>query len=481
MRIAILHIRCRLLLIGLGLALSGQCAAGLTINWNTVRNPYVAEALYELDQGHYFSAIGHLLAERKRGTFGSDQKQADMMLAYAYLSYGMHHEATKILAEVSERGERSRYLDEMWMELAKMRFQRGYLGLAEHALAQISDSSRYALIEEKKNVLALIYMQQDKMDDAVNLLNEVKGDSDWALIAKYNLATTMVRRRQIKLGYSLLKSMTQLVRDTPEMNALIDKINYTLAYTAIQDGRLDEAVHYFEAVRLESPFASRAMLGLGLALASAQKHTQAVTIWQELLQRHPSDTSVLEARLAIPLSLTELGASSQAIEGYQQALNTYRQEIRKLDEIAQSINDGSLITVLLQKLMNDGENSLDMTQMPDLPEFRYLQGLYEGHSFQVAIRNYRDLRLMEHRLRQWATHIYQIPDMSNTFKKIYVNQIAEKQSKLVTAAEELKQHIASLALDTLQQRKEAIVDYTRHALFAMAQKYDTNSFETELK
>lgn len=473
---------CRFLLVMVPWLLVSELAlAELHINWKTPRNPYVREALYDLDQGNYFSAIGHLMAERKRKGFGSSQQQADLMLAFVLLSYGMHHEATKILAELSESGKPPRYLDEMWMELAKMRYQRGYLGLAEHALNQITDSSRYILIEEKMNLLALVYMAQNKNADAINSLNTVKGDSDWAMIARFNLGTTMVRRGQTKLGYSVLKSMTHLQGDTQEMLALIDRVNYTLGYTAIREGKLNEAQQYFKAVRLESPYANGAMLGLGLAHASSQNHTRAIAAWQELVKRDPSSSSVLEALLAIPLSYTELGAHNQSTESYQQALNTYRQEIRRIDLIAKSIEDGSLINVLLQKLMNDGDESVDISRVPDLPEFIYLQNLYEGHPFQLAITNYRDLRLMEHRLRQWTSHIYQIPDMSDTFKKVYVNQIAEKQTKLVTAAEELRQHIARLAINELQKRKDSIVNYTRNALFAMAQNYDTNSFETELK
>ncbi len=471
-------------------ALCGACClimahtvdADISIHWGANDSPYLREVQLDMALDQHFSAIGHLLAERKRGTFGAEQTTAELMLAYNYLKYGMHHEAAAVLETLPEDRHLARRVGELWLELANMRFQRGYLEEAHAALAKINDDKiRYALLEQKYNLGALIYLQQDQPAEALKKLLSIRSNSDWGLIGKFNLGTTLIQRGDTKTGRNILEALIPDLYDGPEMLALRDRAYFTLGNLDLQHQDIAGARKNFQAVRLESPYTNNALLGLGLSYAAASAYQDAISLWQELVKHDASDPAVLEALVAIPLSFTELGDHRQSIDNYQHALQIFRDEIRHIDFITAAVEDGSLINTLLQQLITRGDATLRSNTLPALPEFQYLRDLYASHPFQVAINNYRDLRMLEHRLQQWASNIYKIPDMSRTFKKVYVDQIAAQQSTLVATAEELKQHIAKLATAELAKRKLQIIVYTKQALFAMAQNYDTSSVKATLK
>ena len=461
--------------------LSTAARADLEIDWRNNENPYLREAQMDIELGNYFSAIGHLLAERHRGTFGKEQSKAELMLVYAYLKYGMHSEAAGVLQPLPVEKRYTRYLVNLLLELATMRYQRGYLDGAQQILEVIDEGRMsYPQLEQKYNLSALILLQQDKTQDAINVLSAIRDTDAWGLVGKFNLGTAMIRRNMVKSGREMLESVAGEHAGTPELQALRDRVFYTLGFLDLQTMDLANARTHFQSVQLDSPFANRAMLGLGIAHAATGDHADAINVWRELAKRNSSDPSVLEALLAIPMSLTELGDHSQSIDSYQKALDTFRSEIRRIDSLTEDVKKGALIEVLLQKMLASGEGVTAPDAIPALPEFQYLRGLYESHAFQVAVNNYRDLRLMEQRLRAWADNIYKIPDMSRTFKKVYVDKIAAQQSTLTTAAAELKQHISKLALAELSKRKQQVISYSKQALFAMAQNYDTSAFKSDL-
>jgi len=103
---------------------------------------------------------------------------------------------------------------------------------------------------------------------------------------------------------------------------------------------------------------------------------------------------------------------------------------------------------------------------------QYLLGLYESNEFQQVINNYKDLRALKDKLKKWAYAIYKIENMSETFKKVYVDKIAQQQSRLATATEQIKQQITKMAIVELKDRKNRLNTYIKQAQFSTAQIYD---------
>ena len=210
-----------------------------------------------------------------------------------------------------------------------------------------------------------------------------------------------------------------------------------------------------------------------LRLQPGRATQEALAAWLELAQRNPADRSVLDGLLAIPYAYADLGGYEQSVKHYQIALETIQAQIKHVETAIEQVRVGGMLNVIVDNISQARSEAFNEYQnFPIGPESIYLAGLYETHAFQTALRNYRDLRLMELQLQRWAGAIYSMENTSDTFKKVYVDQIAAKQTKLAAAAAEMKQYIGKLALTELENRRARLRGYTADALFKLGQMYD---------
>src|SRR5262249_34165573 len=142
---------------------------------------------------------------------------------------------------------------------------------------------------------------------------------------------------------------------TEESRALRDKANVALGFAALQANRPENARTYLERVRLNGMLANMALLQFGWADAALNRPKAALVPWTELAGRKPIDAAVLEAKLAVPWALNELGAHEQAFDRYNDAIATFKQERRNLDESITAIRAGKLLAGLLER--NPGEET----------------------------------------------------------------------------------------------------------------------------
>jgi len=120
-------------------------------------------------------------------------------------------------------------------------------------------------------------------------------------------------------------------------------------------------------------------------------------------QASTSDAAVLEAKLAVPYAMGELGAYAQSLELYNDAIGVFERERVSLDESIGAIRSGKLLDGLLER--NPGEEEmgwfLDIDRLPPLPHAEHLAPVLARHDFQEAFKNYRDLLLLSKNLQQW--------------------------------------------------------------------------------
>ncbi len=193
----------------------------------------------------------------------------------------------------------------------------------------------------------------------------------------------------------------------------------------------------------------------------------------ELSQRDRSDNTVLESMLAVPLAYAELGGLEQAIKGYENSIDIFRAEIKRINGVIRSVKKGYTTNAILEHLIkNKSLSSHKSNLLPVTKNTKYLLGLYESNEFQEAIKNFKDLRLLEKNLKKWTFAIYRVKNMSKTFKKVYVDKIAQQQARLTKAAREMKKHIRKMSLATLRDRKNQLQIYVKQAQFSTAQIYD---------
>lgn len=438
-------------------------------------NPYTRTVLFDLNQGKYPSAIGYLMAERWRNKKDKERYQSELLLAYSYISYRMHDEAEKILNALPKKmpSNETNNKNVLWMEIAKTRFRSGDLKSAQSTLYKMDNNISNKLSREREVFQAQLLMKENKYDAAITELEKTRGSSEWSSFARYNLGVMLVRSGDEARGIKKLETVARIEPDEPEMKALKDKANYTLGYIQLRNKKPDIAKRYFQKIRLESPLSNKALMYLGLAYSDLEKHKQSLAAWLELSERDTSDPTVLESMLAIPFAYAELGGLDQAVKKYENAIKTYRAEIKRIDAAIRSTKKGYTINAILEQMGDNKSSSLENKDvLPITKQSRYLSNLYISNEFQQAIKNNKDLRNLENKLKIWTFAIYQVTNMSKTFKKVYVDKIAKQQSRLATAASEIKKHLKKLALTELRDRKSKLNTYIKQAQFATAQIYD---------
>ena len=448
-------------------------SADAPIEFRNLQNPYIKEALFELYQEKYSSAIGILLSERWRKQFGNEQSKAELLLAYLYTSYGMYDEAYKVLKKLRVTKQDTHLKNTLWLEVAKSYFRTNQLVQAEKVLGTM-DKNLSADLERARDILrAQLYISQNQYKQAKQVLLTLKDDTHWDPFGYYNLGVTLVKSGKQQQGITWLSRVADMNAANDEMLALRDKTNFTLGYIYLQQRNTQQAKNYFQKVRLHSPFSNKAIYGLGLVYSELEEYKPSLAAWLELVKRNKHDRVVLEALLAAPFTYSVLGAYEQSIEQYQKSLELFKSEQQKLDKIISDVKRGKLITTLLKYLTQNGLESRDeMNTIPNIPEAPYLTDLYEDRSFHEALQNYKDLYILQNRLKLWSGAIDNIENMSLAFKKVYVDKINIQQAQVISAEQELKQDISRIILHKLLQHRDLLSEYSKQALFGIAQNYD---------
>ena len=380
--------------------------------WGEVRDPLFGEAVFEYYQDKYFSAATDLLAAQATRTLPQHNYAEQLLLGDLYLAYGLHRRADGLFSEMLEKRAPLDVTARAHFYLAKTWYERGYLKEAQDALLNVRDGLPPELTDERRTLLALALMKQNRYGEAVGVLSQLHGKSDWAVYARYNMGVGLIQIGRMKEGVAQLEKIVRIRTNRNEIKTLQDKANLALGFTFLGVPDPQRAKSYFGEVRLDGPFAGKALLGTGWALSAKGKHKQSLVPWMQLLKSHDFDVAVSETLLAVPYAFTELGAYKQALAHYEQAVGVYNAEIERLEKVVKSLRTGDLLAVVLPPDADTGDRRpTSVEKLPDTPENRYLIQLFASHDFHQALRSYRDLRALSRNLDCWSA-IVSIEDRS---------------------------------------------------------------------
>ncbi|HEX5420418.1 MAG TPA: tetratricopeptide repeat protein [Gammaproteobacteria bacterium] len=379
------------------------------------------EVLYHFYQQDYLTALTHLLAAQARGELTANADEADLLLGGLYLSYGEHDEAAaifeRVLAGTADPGVR----DRAWYFLAEIRYQRGYPVKAEAALGRIEGELSSDLEPKRRLLEAQLLMDQGRFEDARQRLASWKKPAEpWVGYAKYNLGVALVRLGRVAEGARVLGEVGTLETADPSLLALRDKADIALGYTWLRAGKPAAAKPALERVRLEGPFSSQALLGVGWADAALSQYRAALAPWIELSGRDPLDPAVQESLLAVPYAYRELGADRQAADGYAASIAKLDGEIERLDKAMAAVKSGKF----LESLFAAGGTHADgwywrLDQLPDTDGSRYLYDLVSTDRFQEALKNCRDLEYLLQNLDRWDKSLDAFDDILDTRQRAF--------------------------------------------------------------
>jgi hypothetical protein len=230
----------------------------------------------------------------------------------------------------------------------------------------------------------------------------------------------------------------------------------------LQEGRGEQARVYLERVRLSGMFSNKALLGFGWASAAQGRMKQALVPWSELVTRDPTDAAVLEAKLAVPYALSDLGANAQALQLYQDAIGAFDRESASLDKSVAAIRSGKLLDGLIAS--NPGDemgwfwNIAELPDAQDLPLSSHLALVMATHPFQEAFKSYRDLRFLERNLQQWQEGLGVLRDMLANRRQAFAErlpQVREKERALNLAGFEQRVEAFRVELERVEREADA--------------------------
>jgi hypothetical protein len=198
-----------------------------------------------------------------------------------------------------------------------------------------------------------------------------------------------------------------------------------------------------QRVRLEGPYSSKALLGVGWADAAMGEFKRALVPWLALRKRSMLDSAVQESFLTVPYAYVQLQAFGQAAEFYNTAIQSFDDELKQIDDSIEGIRSGKL----LERLLNDDKKDTltwywQLTNLPNAPESRYLYALLASNEFQEGLKNYRELNFMSRNLDDWRDDVSAYDDMLDTRHEAYNRRVPKADAVL-----------AATDLDGLTQRR----------------------------
>jgi tetratricopeptide (TPR) repeat protein len=400
-----------------------------------VKDLHYGDVLFYFYQDDFFDSMTRLLAARQLQRLPNTQGEAELLLGGLYLSLGEHVEAGNIFERLLNSNTSETVRNKAWFYLGKVWYQRGYLQESERALKQVSDKIQPRISAERYMLLAQLMLREDRYDDAIAALSAWHGPPDWTAYAQFNLGVALVRKGRLPDAISHLDQVGRMETSSEELLALRDKANLALGFALLQAQRAADALPILERVRLDGPYSSKALLGVGWAQSALGEFKRALVPWMALRKRNLLDSAVQESYLTVPYAYNQLGAAGQAAEYYNSAIDSFDAETKRIDDSIEQIRSGNLLDRLLNE---DKKDTLtwywQLKTLPDAPESRYLYQLLASNEFQEGLKNYRELSFMSHNLDDWREDLSAFDDMLDTRQQAY-NERVPKADAVMAATD----------------------------------------------
>ena len=412
----------------LGTAVALALAASPSVG-EDLRDLHFGEALFHAHQGEFFDALERLDTELGQH-YGLDEPNLDSLYPHIRnaefdvgdfeLNYRMHHRAGRAIKAVLEADVDEQVRNEAAYRLARIHFQKDQLPEALHALGRIEGKVPEAVQDDVEFLRASLYLATGKATAAAETLTPLQSSGDLAGFAAYNLGIALLRAGDQPAAIAQLDRAGQGKAADDATRAIRDKSNFVLGTLLFESAEFERAARSLDRVRLEGPFSNQALLRAGWAEASTDKFDRALVPWNMLAEREPTDAAVQEAMLAVPQAYARLAVHGRAALLYGRALETYSQQLERVDASIGSIRDGVFLKALVREEINQDKTwVVRLRTLPEAPETYYLAELMASHDFQTALQNYLDLQDLRSRLTAWQTSFDAFDDMTGLRGRYY--------------------------------------------------------------
>lgn len=373
-----------------------------------LRDLYFGEVLFYAHQGMYFDALvkldtelsqHHLLDEPELDPFHKHLGHAEFSVGDIEIRYRMDQRAGRAIQAVLDSGVDQATRNHAALALARVFYNKNEPQNALHALQKIRQSpDKYDAQEtntfkaEVAYLRALASIDVGQFSVAVISLKALKNEKKLRGFVLYNLGIALIQSGKEQQGIEVLDELGRMDFSENRLLALKDKTNLKLAYRYLEKGEAKQAQKYFEHVRLDGPYSNRALLGAGWVAIAQGRYDRALVPWSMLHKRAKTNYSVQETLMAVPYAYSKLNAYGRAANLYDYAMDVFAVEIIRLDESIHNIRKGKFLTALLDDKADKDRNwVVNLRELPDAPETRYILELMASHDFQQSYKNLHDL------------------------------------------------------------------------------------------
>jgi len=438
--------------------LSAGPAAGVKLE-----DPYFGEALYHAFQERYFEALERLDAEIGQH-YGVDEPELDSLYPHIdhaefsvgdfELHYRMHHRAGRAIRAVLDAKVEEPVRNKAAYRLAKIHFQKDQPGDALRALDRINGEVPEEIRDDVDFLRANVYLALARPADAADVLEDLKNAKGLNGFSQYNLGIALLQDGRYAEAIRELDRAGQVMADDRATLAIRDKSNLVLGNLQLEAAEFEAAQRSLDRVRLESPFSNEALLRAGWAYASAENFERALVPWSVLAKRESTDAAVHEAMLALPYAYSQLNVHGRAAVLYGQAVDTFGNELEKVNASIERIREGNFLEALTrEEIRQDKDWVVHLRSLSGAPETFYLLALLASHDFQTALQNYLDLEDLRSKLEAWQTSLDSFEDIIALRRAYYEPLLPEidLQFRKLDAQVRLRQEQRKHLDDRLQQ------------------------------
>ena len=394
-----------------------------------LRDLYFGEVLFYAYQDLHFDALARLdtelsqyyeLDESELDPFHKHLGQAEFSVGDIELQYRMNQRAGKAIQAVLGEGVDLATRNQAALALARVFYKKNDPQSTLYALQLIRDEPEKSRYDAKYSLdvlrgkepesfktdvaylRALASIDTGQFTDAANSLQLLRKEKNLKGFVLYNLGIALMQSGEEEQGLAVLDELSSMELSDNGLLAVKDKTSLKLAYRYLDKGDARQAQKYFERVRLDGPYSNRALLGSGWIAVSQGRYDRALVPWSILHNRAETNYSVQEALMAVPYAYGKLNAYGKAANLYDHAMDVFAEEIDSLDDSIKNIRKGKFLTALLDDKSDKDKNwVVNLRDLPDTPETRYVLELMASHDFQQSYKNYKDLAELHHHLDKW--------------------------------------------------------------------------------
>lgn len=485
---------------------SARAASGLeNVELNDL---YFGEVLYYAYQDEHFAALSRLDAELSQyynvdeselDPFHLHRTQAEFSVGDIELQYRMNQRAGRAIQAVLGEGVDLATRNQAALALARVFYRKNDPQNGLYALQLIREEPEKSRYEAKYTLdvlrgeepetfgtdvaylKALCYIGVGQFSKAVEILQTLQNEQRLQGYVQYNLGIALIQSGNDEQGMQVLDQLGVMEASDEGILALKDRTNLKLAYRYLERNDAVNALKYFERVRLDGPFSNRALLGAGWVSVAMGKYDRALVPWTILHEREETNLSVQETLMAVPYAYSKLGAYGRSANLYDHAMDVFAREIGNLDTSIKSIRKGKFLVALLDEQSDKDKHwVVNLREMDETPETRYLLELMASRDFQESYKNYKDLAELRVHIEKWLADLrvfeemieirraYQeplLPEVEKEFKKIdaRVKLRLEQRDNLATKLKNIliaprPEYLATaeerLAMDTIKRLRD---------------------------